>query len=92
MYQTRECSVKARYVIKCEDLYDLRGFFVSSLWSNAILQIDAAQLTLLAVMLHMMDSLIKLQLEKFTQTVAETALNSPLLSYLSSFVYVFKLH
>ena len=32
-------------------------WFVSSLWSTAVLQVDAAQLTLLAVMLHMMDSL-----------------------------------
>ena len=67
-------------------------WFVSSLWSTAVLQIDAAQLTLLAVMLHTMDSWIKLQFEKFTQTVAETALKCLLLSYLSSFVYIFKLH
>ena len=38
------------------------------------------------------DSLIKLQFEKFTQTVAETALKWLPLSYLGSFVYVFKLH
>ena len=32
-------------------------WFVSSLWSTAVLQVHAAQLTLLAVMLHLMDSL-----------------------------------
>ena len=32
-------------------------WFASSLWSTAVLQVDAAQLTLPAVMLHMMDSL-----------------------------------
>ena len=30
--------------------------FFSSLWSTVILQVDAAQLTLLAVMLHVIDS------------------------------------
>ena len=38
--------------------------------STTVLQIDASQLTLLAVMLHMTDSLIKLKFQKFTQTVA----------------------
>ena len=31
--------------------------FVSSLWLTAVLQVDAAHLTLLAVMLHIMDLL-----------------------------------
>ena len=38
------------------------------------------------------DGFIKLQFEKFTQTVAETVLKFLPLSYLSSFVYVFMLH
>ena len=38
------------------------------------------------------DGFIKLQFERFRQTVAETVLTFLPLSYLSSFVYVFKLH
>ena len=43
-------------------------WFVSSLWPNAVLQLDAAQLTLLAVC-----CIWWVQFEKFKQTVAETA-------------------
>ena len=61
-------------------------FVVSSMWPTAVLQVDAAQLTLLAVC-----CIWWVQFEKFTQTVAETVLKFLLLlSYLSLFVYVFK--
>ena len=62
-------------------IYLFGGFdwFVSSLWPTAVLQVDAAQLTLLAVCC----SFHKQWPKQFKFL---------LLSYLSSFVFVFKLH
>ena len=60
-------------------------WFVSSSWPTAVLQVDAFQLTLLAVC-----CIWWVQIKKFVHTVAETVLK--FLLHLSSFVYVFKLH
>ena len=64
------------FILHRFNFYGGFDWFVSSLWSTAVLQFftssDAAY------------GFIKLQFEKFTQTVAETVLTVLLLSYLSS--------
>ena len=65
----------------CGQLLFFRLMQLSSLYSADFTSSDTAY-----------DEFIKLQVEKFTQTVVEIFLKFLPLSHLSSFVYVFKLY